>query len=157
MMRFHIPPGGTMPGAGDAVQSRLMKSFDWLRAWVPALLVMLVIFIFSSRPSDALPHIQGIDLLVKKGGHVIGYGMLALAYWTGFGKQPGRQGAAWLLALAYAVTDEFHQSFVPGRGPSALDVLVFDNLGAVGALVISTYYSRKGRRHEAAGLQAEEP
>jgi VanZ family protein len=37
--------------------------------------------------------------------------------------------AAWTLAVLYGVSDEFHQSFVPNRHASALDV-AFDALGA---------------------------
>ena len=41
---------------------------------------------------------------------------------------------AWLIAVLYAATDEYHQSFVAGRGPSVIDVFVFDGLGALIAL-----------------------
>ena len=37
---------------------------------------------------------------------------------------------AFTLAFLYAVTDEVHQYFVPGRGPSAKDVLI-DSIGAM--------------------------
>jgi VanZ family protein len=51
---------------------------------------------------------------------------------------------AWLLALIFSATDEFHQSFVPGRHASAFDVLVFDNFGAAFALWL--YFMRWGKR-----------
>jgi len=35
-----------------------------------------------------------------------------------------------LLALLYGVTDEFHQSYTPGREPRVRDV-VFDTIGAI--------------------------
>ena len=62
---------------------------------------------------------------------MIGYAMLAWSYWYAFGLHPGKRGLAWLLALVYAVTDELHQSFVPGRYSSVWDVLIFDNFGAL--------------------------
>jgi VanZ family protein len=74
------------------------------------------------------------DFLVKKGGHMAEYAVLALALRHAWGEMKGRSVLAWGCALAYAVTDELHQAFVPGRHPSAVDALVFDNLGAVLAL-----------------------
>ena len=69
--------------------------------------------------------------LVKKSGHVAGYALLAICNWRGLEWKRDRRWLAWLLAVAYAATDELHQSFVPGRHPSVWDVMVFDNLGAL--------------------------
>ena len=93
--------------------------------------MMAAIFAFSSRTSDELPNFGSLDYFVKKSAHGLGYGLLALTYWRGFGYRRNLHWAAWLMALAYSATDEFHQSFVPGRHPSVTDVLVFDNLGAL--------------------------
>jgi len=49
----------------------------------------------------------------------------------------------------YAVTDEFHQSFVPGRNPSMWDVLIFDNLGALVSIVLLRRY--KAQRSDSSG------
>ena len=102
-----------------------------LLKWMPALVFMVVIFLFSSQPSIDLPDFGLVDRLVKKGGHMLGYGLLALSYWNGFGFERKKRPLAWLLAVLYALTDEFHQSFVSGRHPSIWDVLIFDNLGAL--------------------------
>ncbi len=67
---------------------------------------------------------------------MFGYGLLALADWRGVGFERGKKWLAWGLAICYAITDEFHQSFVPGRHPSFFDVLVFDNLGAILGLLV---------------------
>jgi VanZ family protein len=112
-----------------------MKRFlSILPRWLPALFFMIMIFIFSSKPGDDLPDFLDWDYVVKKTGHVIGYGLLALSYIHYFKYDKKRTWLAWLLAVMYAVTDEFHQSFVFGRNASAFDVLVFDNFGAVCAL-----------------------
>ena len=95
---------------------------------------MAAIFALSSRPSDDLPRFGSADALIKKSGHMLGYGLLALSYWRGFGWDRGRMAHAWGLAVAYAITDEVHQGFVPGRHPSAVDVLLFDSVGAALAL-----------------------
>lgn len=108
-----------------------MKSLmSILPPWIPAVIVMLVIFILSSRPSDSLPDFATWDFAIKKSAHMLGYGLLASAYLHFLGNNPKGKGLAWLLSLLYAVTDEFHQSFVPGRSASVYDVILFDNLGA---------------------------
>jgi VanZ family protein len=104
--------------------------------WLPALFLMTVIFIFSSQPSDNLPDFLNWDYVIKKTGHAIGYGLLALSYLHYFNYDKKRYWLAWLLAILFSATDEFHQSFVPGRHSSIYDVLVFDNLGALSALLL---------------------
>ena len=92
---------------------------------------MFVIFILSSQPSEKLPDFNWADGILKKGGHMLGYGLLALANWNGLGRDLSKRPLAWFLTVLYAATDEFHQSFVPGRHPSIWDVFVFDNIGAL--------------------------
>jgi VanZ family protein len=114
----------------------------WLRRWSLAVLMMAVIFILSSRSSNELPAFGNWDYFVKKGGHAVGYGLLALAYWRGLGLERGKKWLAWGLAICYAITDEFHQHFVPGRHPSPVDVLLFDNLGAILGLALWEWRQR---------------
>jgi len=116
---------------------------DQLKRWLPAILMMASIFIFSSVPSDEFPSFYWADALVKKGGHMLGYGLLALSYWYAFRWERGKWWLPWLLAVVYAITDEIHQSFVPGRHPSLVDVLVFDNLGALIALWLTSLYLKR--------------
>ncbi len=111
--------------------------------WLPALLIMLVIFAFSSRPSEDLPHFFSWDYFIKKGAHALGYGLLALSYLRLFNWNKKQYWLAWLMAVLYSATDEFHQSFVPGRHAALTDVLIFDNLGALLALSSHYFYRRK--------------
>ena len=113
--------------------------------WLPPLLMMLVIFWFSAQPASEMPTFEWAERVVKKGGHMIGYGLLALAYWRAFGLKEEKRWLAWLLAVLYAVTDEFHQSFVPGRNSSMWDIVVFDNLGALIVLWLMHYFIRVRR------------
>ena len=105
----------------------------FLRRWGPALLVMVTVFLFSATPGDDLPRFGLVDMLVKKGGHMAVYALLALACLRGFGDRRYRWLWAFGLTLAYALTDELHQVFTPGRHPSLLDVGV-DAAGAALAL-----------------------
>ena len=123
----------------------MKKILSIVPRWFPSLLVMLAIFAFSSRPADSLPNFLSWDHFVKKASHMIGYGLLALSYMHLLKYDKKQYWLAWLMVILYAATDEFHQSFVPGRGASAFDVLVFDNLGAIIALWA---YSRFGKSAE---------
>lgn len=111
--------------------------------------MMAVIFGFSSIPSADLPRFGLVDLLVKKGGHALGYGLLALLYVRGL--KADREDLrlrwlylAWLMAALYSATDEFHQSFVPGRNPAVADVLI-DCLGAAAALFVAGKFVKQKR------------
>ncbi len=104
--------------------------------------MMLAIFLFSARAGDIVPMSLWKQVLFKA-GHVIGYGMLAMSYWRVFGFDPKRRWVAWFLAVLYAVTDEYHQSFVPRRHPSAFDVLVYDNLGALTTLWLAGIFAKQ--------------
>jgi VanZ family protein len=110
-----------------------------LLPWLPAVLMMIIIFGFSSLPSREMPHLGVLDLVVQKAGHVLGYGFLALAYWLGLRFEKRRWWLALLLAVVYAATDEFHQSFVPGRHSGWMDILVYDAGGALAALGLACW------------------
>ena len=104
--------------------------------------MMAAIFVFSSIPSDEMPNFDAFDYIVKKGGHAFGYGLLGLSYLRGLkGKSEDVAKRwffiAWAMAVLFSTTDEFHQSFVPGRHPAIIDVLI-DTVGAATALLI--YY-----------------
>jgi hypothetical protein len=116
-----------------------------LHRWLPAVLMMLVIFWFSAQPGSELLFFDLVDRIIKKGGHMIGYAFLALSYWRGFDFQDGRRWFSWLLAVLFAVTDELHQAFVPNRNPSLWDVVIFDNFGALIALWVASHFRKEKR------------
>jgi len=114
---------------------------DWIKRWGPAILFMAVIFLFSATPGTELPEFGGWDLFAKKGGHMLGYALLASAYYYAVtkGKSPARLHyiLALCMAVLYAGSDEFHQRFVPGRSPSLFDV----GIDTVGGLIGITVFS----------------
>jgi VanZ family protein len=75
-------------------------------------------------------------------GHFVVYGALATTLAGGFRCRGSRPRTAFAfgvaLAIAYGVTDEIHQSFVPGRRADPADVLA----DALGALIIAGLASR---------------
>ena len=105
--------------------------------WIPALAIMAVLFLLSAQPD--LGTGWSWDLPLRKAGHMVAYGALwlALLYAVG-GRRPALATAlATALALVYAVSDEWHQSFVGGRTGTGTDVAI-DALGmglAAGAWV----------------------
>jgi VanZ family protein len=123
----------------------MSKSVQFFLRWLPALFMMLLIFFISAQPSSNLPNFDWADRLVKKSGHAIGYAILALLYWRALDFKDKKRWVAWLLALLYAITDEFHQSFVLGRHPTVLDVIFFDNFGALISLWLVHRYRKQKR------------
>jgi VanZ family protein len=112
--------------------------FFGLSSWVPVLLWACLIYFLSS-----IPHLNsGLgkwDFILRKGAHIFEFTILTTllfrAWHRTWNAWPWRRCAAMasLFALAYAASDEFHQSFVPGRGPSAHDVMI-DSIGVLLAL-----------------------
>jgi VanZ family protein len=102
--------------------------------------MMALIFTASGTPGNELPKFGVWDVFVKKGGHVIGYALLAVSYLRGLtgGRSVNRRTLVLAIALSalYAASDEFHQSFTPGRTPSVIDVGI-DTIGA--ALGVGTW------------------
>jgi VanZ family protein len=101
--------------------------------WGPALLMMTLIFLASDTPGYDLPKLDIWDAVIKKGGHMLGYGLLAATFAHGLAFSTRMRRSTVLLAIIlaglYAVTDEFHQSFTPERTPSIVDVGI-DTFGA---------------------------
>ena len=117
-----------------------------IRRWLPALIWMGLIFFVSAQPS--LPSAPGRwDLLLKKGMHVAAYGILTALYlWALRGS--GRDErvirvVSVILAVAYAMSDEYHQTFVPGRNGTWVDVAV-DGVGILGATALDWCLVNRG-------------
>jgi VanZ family protein len=101
---------------------------------LPATGMMAMIFFLSHQPGDALPlpALPGLDKLL----HLIVYGLLAASLIAACSPtiRQSRSGivatCVVLWCLVYGISDEFHQSFIPGRCVSVLDV-VADTFGAM--------------------------
>lgn len=104
-----------------------------LKFWLPPILWGLIIFSFSSFPVATATEIYWKDFIIKKTAHIIEYGILAtLLYRAIVNSEVDKKKAMWisvLIAFLYGLTDEFHQSFTPGREPKLRDVII-DTTGA---------------------------
>jgi len=104
--------------------------------WLPPVAVMGLIFFLSAQP-DLSSGLGAWDVLLRKLAHASVYAVLTYLWWRAL--REGSSGddvrplaAAWLIAIAYSATDEWHQTFVTGRHGSPADVLI-DAAGASAA------------------------
>jgi VanZ family protein len=149
-----------------------LRSF--LKYWVPVLIWLGVIFVGSTdlmsaehtsqiivpllrwlKPDISPETLALIHFGVRKFGHLTEYAILAMLLWRGLRRGTNLQLkmsilfiTVWLAAAIFAVTDEFHQSFVPSRDAAWGDVLI-DSGGAIfGLLIASAFAQRKDRKSE---------
>ena len=119
-------------------------------SWALCLLWMGVIFGMSAMPGDVSGEQSGtitrIFLSVvsflfgeRAAGAVTEYAILFGLYCHALRVSGAKHAArtALLMSAAYAASDEFHQSFTDGRGPSPVDVCI-DTAGASLALLLRT-------------------
>ena len=125
-------------------------------SWVGVVLWMAVIFYLSHQPAavssnlssditefiinaveDVFPD-TGIDIrdlnhIVRKNAHFIAYFILGILMVNAFKGSvlPRRRSVIWALVFSvlYAMSDEFHQLFIPGRSGEVRDVFI-DSTGA---------------------------
>lgn len=105
--------------------------------WLPAVSIACISFYLSSQPHlEHMPSFWNADKLV----HLVCYA--GFCFWTCFGFGADSWKKVWIPVLSislWGLSDEIHQSFVPGRSVSFLDWLA-DTLGAVlgGAVYVVT-------------------
>lgn len=106
---------------------------------LPALLYMSTIYVLSGRPApDALQ--SWPILLSMKAVHLVEYGILGLLWIWGLNRATGWSTGAIaacsiLITALWGVSDEFHQSFVPGRTARVEDA-VTDLVAALAAVAL---------------------
>ncbi len=111
---------------------------------------MGVIFFVSHQTPTELPAFGAWDLAFKKMGHFLGYAALALLALRGVWDGPRPYLAAFLIVFFYAISDEFHQTFIPGRNGTPVDVFI-DASGALTCLLLIRWQQK--RRPSSAQMQ----
>lgn len=121
-----------------------MKRFLWL--WLPPLAWMTLIFVLSAQPDLPHPPQPWQDTLIKKGGHAFVFGVQAWLYLRALRRHVSSPATLrWVcagLAVLYAASDEFHQTFVPGRKGRLSDVVI-DSLGVGIVIVLDWWLARR--------------
>lgn len=130
---------------------------DTLKRWGPVLAWMALIFLLSAQSQLPTPAQRWLDFVLEKGAHFIEYAVLGALLFRAFAQaQLGRRYAlvlAVLMAWAYALSDELHQMYVPGRQADWLDIL-FDWGGAlVGAAVVAHWWTLRRNRTFGEGVE----
>jgi VanZ like family len=101
-----------------------------VRLWLPVALWAALIFTLSSIP-DLGSGLGGWDTVLRKLAHAGEFGILGALLM----RAVGRVDVAFGLGVLYAVSDELHQSLVPGRSGTPLDVGI-DAVGVAGGIVL---------------------
>src|SRR3954451_19681674 len=93
--------------------------------WLAPVGLMGLIFFLSAQP-DLSSGLGAWDVLLRKLAHATVYAALTYLWWRALRKGTADDdvrplAAAWLIAIAYSATDEWHQTFVTGRHGSPAD------------------------------------
>ena len=149
--------------------------------WLALLIAwMLCIFLFSAQPggdseasSDSIVSVlrhlglglpaETLSFIVRKAAHAFAYAVLGLLAFAALRPlaQHGSPGACWwrpaaslALVVLYAISDEVHQLFVPGRSGEARDVLIDATAGAVAIAIAAALSAKMARDPRAAAVTA---
>ena len=147
----------------------MKKPLKTVLAYLPSVLCMALIFRFSAQSgeqstvmsdkvvdmvsSDNSGSTEVMTLIVRKAAHFMEYALLGCLLFTGNRLTGGKKrrtssciAAAAVISALYAVTDEVHQYFVPGRACIAADAVI-DSCGALAgaaaAMLVLKVFRRK--------------
>lgn len=120
-------------------------------AWILPVGWMGIIFYLSHQSSlPGLP--DGIaDLILKKSAHASAYAILMGLWW--FALQAfsiSDRGVLWAalgLTLLYAISDEWHQTLIPGRNGQLADVLIDFSGALLVFIVLRRFLGRMSNWH----------
>lgn len=115
-----------------------------IKAWLPAIFWMGLIFFLSSLPRVTVFRQPLIMFLITKTGHLLEYGILFILVYRAnrvtfslsFSKTIF---LSFIFTLIYAISDEIHQLYVPTREGTIRDVFI-DGLGA---FVVAQFIARR--------------
>jgi len=112
---------------------------DFIKLWLPVIGYGIVIFWVSSLPQPFGIEIEqgNIDKVLHFCEYAV-LGFLLMRPLCGPNTPLTRKGAfivALLIGVVYGITDELHQSIVPGRDASICDV-IFDAVGTLAGIIL---------------------
>ena len=141
--------------------------------WIFVVLWEIVIFVFSAQNAGASSVLSGnltkkvigffapdlskkqltdmsvsLSFLVRKSAHFISFFILGILMYFAVSKGKRikhKKSMSFLFCFLYAVFDEIHQYFVPGRACRFFDVCI-DSLGSITGILIIFYIIKKFKR-----------
>lgn len=138
----------------DKIFSLSGKKRTWMLIflWAMTVLVMYIIFSFSAQSAEGSKALsQGLldkileiipfeisHVFLRKAAHFSEYALLGAVSFCALSFTLKRNAFfwSWLLSTFYAITDEIHQLFIPGRACRAFDVFV-DSSGAAAGIAFA--------------------
>jgi VanZ family protein len=137
-----------------------IESTDWLSSHHTGLILYpLLHFLFGITPE----RFQVVHFLLRKGGHVFGYGMLSILLFRAWRETlPLASGVKWTLRWAaiavlgtalVASLDEWHQSFIPSRTGTVHDVMLDTCAGVAAQILIYVFVAIRRRNRDAGSTQ----
>ena len=98
---------------------------------------------FEEQPEEVKVNIiEKLQFIVRKSAHFIGYmilGILASGLILYYGNINKKYLLAFLICVIYAISDEIHQLFVPGRSGQVRDVLIDSAGSLLGIIIVMTF------------------
>ena len=159
---------GASPARSES-SGPISRRRSFLLYWLPVILWMSLIFGMSTdvgaprhtsrflrpilrwfNPNVSDETIRSIQLGIRKAAHVTEYAVLSLLVWRARRKPVRGDSRPWnradalfafAIAVLFAISDEWHQSFVPSREGHLRDVL-FDSSGAALGLLAAWGFGR---------------
>jgi len=154
----------------SSIESRISPSARITHYWIPVILMLMIQYTFSTATFSTgetsrfiIPLLKSImsnptaeqlqfwHHVIRKAAHVTEYCILGILVWRAIRvdmPRPTTVGVLTLLFVAAAATvDEFHQSFIPSRGSSIVDI-GWDCIGGLAAIAL-TWIWRSFRTDEA--------
>jgi hypothetical protein len=117
---------------------KLEKLLITIERYLPLFLMCTFIFIQSSKPAVAVSYVGWFNFFLHKLAHVVVFSLLFLFACRGFRDKK----IALIFTIIYAISDEYHQSFIATRTASFTDVLI-DSFAAGGIFYLSEKYQKK--------------
>ncbi|WP_054711943.1 VanZ family protein [Bacillus sp. JCM 19041] len=153
-----------------------MKDLRGFVSWTFVLLWMALIFYLSHQPGDEsaslsggvmefalglvnsfmpginLADVEWVHTFIRKGAHFGAYFILGILVVNAVGRSGLRGRNRIFLAISicvvYAISDEFHQLFIPGRSGQVSDVLI-DSLGTCAGIFFFLAIARLSKKSSA--------
>lgn len=131
------------------------QDINW--AWIPVFIWMGVIFYLSNQPATDSSELSNgiaemcvamiqsifpieltpasIHFFIRKGAHFFAYFTLGILTTYALRKNRRQKWIAFFICVIYAISDEIHQLFIPGRSGEIRDVLL-DSTGALIGIIL---------------------